>query len=195
MASIRYNKDKINDVFKYVDIKRFGPFATVYEGNQYFDTWNFSISEIFHFIDRDIFLLTKSEQLPSMEYQARSKGDGPTNKISLTILDIQEDILNHNFILSKAREFSAEGLSDNFVKKYYRDIFNELGHYILMKLNQELWKYNYESITTCDDEVIYYKKRFHHSVHFSTGLINREFKRVTCKCPELKMKQCFQVTL
>ena len=163
MTKIRYNKEKINDVFKYVDIKRYGKFITFYEGEQYFDTWNFSVKELCHFIDRDIFLLTKSEQLPSMEYMVRGWEDDLTKKISLTIFDIKENILNHDFILGKTNEFSPNISIDSFIKKYYRDVFNDLGHYVLMKLSQEAWKYNCETVTTYPGEAIESEKHFEYS--------------------------------
>jgi hypothetical protein len=159
------------DVFEKVD-RLVNPETGVihHKGQSFDETNNISVSELIPFIKRDIFLAIKQNLLPEMKIRLKAQ----TYKTHSNIMAIIEKSSKNLFAepyLESLQQNSTTNTSGFFVSEFPNHRYSSDGWYILGKLAQILWQYNFSSYC---GEYDCYQRRFTYQITPSNKLLEQD---------------------
>ena len=141
-----------------------GKFSVI--GSSYKDTSLISLSNLYLFIERDIFLAIKKGELPKLDAKVLTYKRGSKSFLKVRIKNVSGKILNQKFIKGKFQAGKPFKLDQDFFKSNYFEAYTDLGRYIKFKIAQILWRYNWESFQRIDGEIQSVAKRFVSSIEY-----------------------------
>lgn len=137
-------------------------------GNEYTDTRKLSANELKLFVERDIYVSIRNDELPNLNFEIEAKNSNKdVGTFNVLISDVEGEVLDYEFIRAIRDENPAALLDDDFLTQNYGSFYSSLGLSIQYSIAKLFNAYNRQEFRFIDGRFLSFGERLNFSIRFS----------------------------